>query len=246
MHLRSFVVSALLSTICAGSTDLDINIRSSNRLQKANPVRIVEAPYQVSLQSLGIHSCSGSIIGKRHVLTAGRCVYDESPSTLTVRAGTNVRQVGGSEHYVTRIHLHPDFRILENGYVLNTGHVSPAVGKIVRISGWGEVQGGFKTGLLHGFSVPVLENSFCERALNLTKDYMNRKVCSGFLISKESKTCHLDVGAPLFWNNSYYPPKVIGIVSRRFGGPSCHDEPDMQISGSPAYYHEWILSIIYA
>lgn len=75
-----------------------------------------EAPFVVSIRKNGNHTCGGTLISDRLVLTTSHCITDVAPSSLTVVAGTNsLRQDGSSsgavERNVSEGISHPDFNL---------------------------------------------------------------------------------------------------------------------------------------
>ncbi|KAJ8687604.1 hypothetical protein QAD02_023398 [Eretmocerus hayati] len=270
MQWYSLVILALLYCgefliVIHGKTiNLHEKIVPSSRLQGAKPIRIEEAPYQVSLQSLGVHVCGGSIIGQRHVLSAGRCVFDETPSTLTIRAGTSVRQIGGSVHHVTRIYdyhfkihpngtlendivvleIHPEFNFDETRQPLEIEHNQTLeYGSVAKVSGWGQVEGGFEPELLRALAVPIISNETCFKFLNTSDIGFGSKFCAGFLTVNGKGTCNMDEGGPLISQISN-STRQIGIVTRNIYRCSCALEGQPDFYTSVAYYSNWIYSIV--
>lgn len=79
MYLSAKLV--LLATIIA----LAHGLRREGRIVGGTTIPIGSAPYQVSLQYQGAHTCGGSIISPTFVLTAAQCVFTSDVQLLTVR-----------------------------------------------------------------------------------------------------------------------------------------------------------------
>ncbi|CEJ80743.1 hypothetical protein VHEMI00909 [[Torrubiella] hemipterigena] len=78
---------------------------------------IKNVPYQAEFNVVeaGVF-CGGSIISKRHILTAGHCSrLADNPSEIVIRAGS-AKLPAGTEHAVASIHQHPKFNTA-NGHI---------------------------------------------------------------------------------------------------------------------------------
>lgn len=72
-----------------------------------------EFPYLVSIQLDGRHRCGGSLITKKHILTAAHCVtqfFEERipHSRIKVVVGTN-KVIRGIAHDISRVAYHPSY-----------------------------------------------------------------------------------------------------------------------------------------
>ncbi|KAF5290819.1 hypothetical protein FQA39_LY14581 [Lamprigera yunnana] len=80
------------------------------RVVNGTDADIKDYPYIVSLQEFRSHSCGGSIIDAKHILTAAHCVYRSTASDLAIQYGlTNLDPTFGQSIGVNNISIHPDF-----------------------------------------------------------------------------------------------------------------------------------------
>lgn len=76
------------------------------RIIRGQLADIAKVPFTVSLANQTAQFCGGSIIAPEFVLTAGHCTADRNPSTLHIRAGTNLATVGGITKRILKVYLH--------------------------------------------------------------------------------------------------------------------------------------------
>ncbi|KAH8390328.1 hypothetical protein KR200_012242, partial [Drosophila serrata] len=81
----------------------------TSRIIGGSSVDIKEAPYQANIVVDGNPRCSGAIIGNKTILTAARCVYGCSTSSVRVRVGSSSREGGGTLARVCGINNHPQY-----------------------------------------------------------------------------------------------------------------------------------------
>lgn len=104
MLSRILLAVALLFPIAYGSPLIESRIYGG---QEAKPGQF---PHQISLRSLGHHSCGGSILSSRFVLTAAHCVWKKFAPTYTVVVGAHKKGSNdGRAHTVTRFIAHEDY-----------------------------------------------------------------------------------------------------------------------------------------
>lgn len=171
------------------------------RIVGGYPVDIEEVPYQISLQIGTFHTCGGSIIAPRFVLTAAHCTDGRGPSSFNVRAGTTLKSTGGISVRVKAIHQHElynrniidyDFSILELESDLEwSSSVQPIElpaqdeevldGKNCTVSGWGSTQTSHEsTASLRAAIVPIVNQAECNIAYKAYDGVTDRMICAGF------------------------------------------------------------------
>lgn len=87
------------------------NADVTERLVGAKIAQPTEFPYQVSLRSRGRHFCGGALISKKHVLTAGHCVYGKNATLpfVTAVVGTNIIVGGGDIYKIKSLSHHQQY-----------------------------------------------------------------------------------------------------------------------------------------
>ncbi|KAI9589605.1 serine protease SP24D-like [Glossina fuscipes] len=210
-------------------------------------------PYQISLRRNGLHSCGGSIITKNVVLTAAHCVgYDDDdgnytlhdPKTLTIRAGSIDRFMGGVLVRVVEIIAHENYGNFLNDVALlrledplifskliqpiPLASIEVPPGENIVISGWGRLEhGGDIPRYLQWNTLSVLSRSDCKDRIPYDTDAI---ICLDHDV--DNGACHGDSGGPATYNG-----EVVGVAGFVTGG--CGSSyPD---GYAKVYYHvDWI------
>ncbi|XP_005187799.1 trypsin [Musca domestica] len=188
-------------------------------------------PYVISLMTDTIfgryHTCGGSIINQRTVITAAHCLASTSASSLKVHVGEKAKKViDGLIYEVLNTHYHPlwtaetqdyDVGLVRiDGLFVYTPSVQPIKlaslktkikeGSYATVLGWGYTNAwGPPAEQLRMAQVPIVKQSTCNRRMGglITK----RMICAGFK-SGGVDACQMDSGGPLV-----YKDVLIGIVS---------------------------------
>ncbi|XP_017888243.1 trypsin-like [Ceratina calcarata] len=82
------------------------------RIVGGTNARLGQYPYQVSLRNQGSHFCGGTLVGRRHVVTAAHCIQGvvSAPwNGFTVVTGTVSLKNGGQSHRVASATVHPNY-----------------------------------------------------------------------------------------------------------------------------------------
>ncbi|KAL5277982.1 hypothetical protein ACFFRR_002927 [Megaselia abdita] len=211
----------LLFTVCNASQS------PSARIVNGYDAQAESTPFMVSIMRYGYHSCGGSLINHRTVLTAAHCLIQTTENMLKVRLGSKHISQGGQVYKVEKLEIHPKFNTFTLNYdiaylrlnqsVTITENVKPITlsgkrdtlkhGEIATIYGWGiQHQHFFKSPtFLQYAKVPIIDSMLCKQMmLNRISGAM---FCAGY-IKGGVDACQNDSGGPLIINN-----KLFGIVS---------------------------------
>ncbi|XP_050548446.1 cationic trypsin-3-like, partial [Daktulosphaira vitifoliae] len=147
----------------------------------------------------------GTLITKKHVLTAAHCVESFSPKDLTVTIGEHDRKTDTgrkSVHHVLRIHRHQDFRLstFDNDIaILELREPAPLESPWVRLAclptssdisyegskgtviGWGRLGERKKSSnILQKVEVPIISNEDCKGMGYAPEKITGNMICAGF------------------------------------------------------------------
>ncbi|XP_067635708.1 transmembrane protease serine 9-like [Eurosta solidaginis] len=212
---------------------------------------ISQFPYQISLQHLdGSHSCGGSIISNKFILTAAHCVVVGNgietypPRFYQVRVGSVQRAAGGQLLNVKRIIVNKsygnflnDIALLELEEPLEfTKNIQPIEiadeevpsGEDVIISGWGTLTTfGYLPHRLQWNTLKALTTEECEDAIKMGVDSF---ICLAH--QSGNGACNGDSGGP-----ANYKGKLVGVAGFVINGCGSN-KPD---GYAKVFYHrDWI------
>nr|XP_012225381.1 PREDICTED: chymotrypsin-1-like [Linepithema humile] len=195
-------------------------------------------PYQISLRYFGSHSCGGSILNARNVLTAAHCVVGRESTLqyLTVHAGTNRQNETGDVYQVVNVTVHKDYSSSRFINDIALVHLKTSIkynkkvqpiklatidkdleNKPCTLSGWGSTRlGGNVPNNLQEIDLLVCPLAKC-KAMHTTQ-VIDSNICT--LTKAGQGACHGDSGGPLVSNQTQ-----IGIVS--WGRPCAVGYPDV-------------------
>merc|ERR1719239_283807 len=224
------------------------NRKSQNRIVGGQDADIGEYPWQVfviTTENSEQYMCGGTIVGKRHIITAAHCVVGRVDRVELTIGATHMRKPHGKiiRQDIRDIRVHPYYRkdmyglavhdiavlVLDHPIDLKTyPHIKPAclpktgvtsedfVGKTGTVTGWGNTKKAKgKTWPLQEVELSVLGN--CGKWKTEKPETF---FCAGVSNGHKS-SCHGDSGGPLVVND----PKnnnamtLMGVVS--FGVSSC-------------------------
>ncbi|XP_044253923.1 trypsin-3-like [Tribolium madens] len=213
------------------------------RIVGGSDIPIEQVPWQVSLQYYGQHFCGGSIISEKYVVTAGHCTEGLTKGDISIRAGTSIRESGGQEVKIAKIHQNPkfdssiidyDITILELATPLKlsdkvapvklpeNGLVWPDDTEVL-VSGWGTTEEGSDTlpTALQGVTVQIVSYTTCRQVYG-EDAITTRMLCAG-VNGGGKDSCQGDSGGPLVvgdvlggivsWGSGCARPKYPGVYS---------------------------------
>ncbi|TMW40239.1 hypothetical protein DOY81_008652 [Sarcophaga bullata] len=240
------VVAAIFAVV------VSVNAIPTARVVGGTNAEIGQFPHQVSLQrSDGSHTCGGSILNERYILTAAHCVVVGNgvepypPQYFQVRLGSVQRTVGGSLLKLKRIIVNKtygnflnDVALLEvETPIIWTKNVQPIEmadtevpsGADVIVSGWGRLYtGGPIPHHLQYNILKALSTKECANAINMGYDSL---ICLAH--EQNNGVCNGDSGGP-----ATYQGKLVGVAGFVVGGCGTQN-PD---GYAKVFYHrDWII-----
>ncbi|XP_057317818.1 transmembrane protease serine 9-like [Microplitis mediator] len=217
-------------------SDCVCGIGRKTRIVGGTTATIGEFPWMVGITIRGKFHCGGSLITRRHVLTAAHCLegYDErhfeiyignqdfdkpSPDAIRRRVKSwtfhkdfntyNLNNDIGVVELDRSVSLDSSIRtacLPENRAIDYTGSLATAIG-------WGRTsEGGDVSSTLRKVKVPVLSDEECDEAGYQKTRRTDNMFCAGYLEGQRD-ACSGDSGGPLLVKGPYGHLEVIGITS---------------------------------
>ncbi|KAK5931435.1 hypothetical protein CgunFtcFv8_027583 [Champsocephalus gunnari] len=240
----------------------------TSRVVNGEEARPHSWPWQISLQvkhgSRFHHTCGGTLIAPRWVLTAGHCITPGDVYRVVLGEHDQSQQEGSEQlRDVMRIIVHPDWDIdfvargndlallkLDKSPVLSDS-VGPAClpppgetpphGTPCYISGWGNLYThGPMPDRLQQALLPVVGHSVCSRSDWWGINVKNTMICAG---GGEVSGCNGDSGGPLSCvstDGRWFVQGVTSFVSSRV----CNEEKKPTVFTRTSAYSQWLSEVM--
>ncbi|XP_029905589.1 proproteinase E-like [Myripristis murdjan] len=254
----------LLQAVCVFGCGTPTFKPNTNRVVNGEDARPHSWPWQISLQvkhgSRFHHTCGGTLIGPRWVLTAGHCIWPGDVYRV-VFGEHDMSQQEGTEQIrdVLRIVVHPNWDIdhvgdgndlallkLDKSPIMNdnvglaclpeAGEI-PAHGAPCYISGWGNLYThGPMPDKLQQALLPVVEYSVCSRSDWWGINVKRTMICAG---GDTVSGCNGDSGGPLNCmgqDGKWYVQGVTSFVSSR----TCNEVKKPTVFTRTSAFIKWI------
>ncbi|XP_004543751.3 transmembrane protease serine 4a isoform X2 [Maylandia zebra] len=237
------------------------NVGADDRIVGGTDTSIDHWPWQVSLQRSGQHTCGGSLVSPRWVVTAAHCFTGSNKELrqwAVVSGQTSIITLGGSS--VDRVIVNADYNAETNDYDIALMRLTrPITVSDVRrpvclppkdysitaetymtVTGWGyRRENGAVADILQEAKIPLIAQSVCSSPTVYGSIITNRMLCAGFPEGKVD-ACQGDSGGPLVhisdssWN-------LVGVVSwgvgcARKGKPGVYTNVEVMLN--------WIQTVI--
>ncbi|XP_034936651.1 transmembrane protease serine 9-like [Chelonus insularis] len=207
-----------------------------SRIVGGTTAAIGEFPWMVGMTKRGQFHCGGSLITRRHVLTAAHCLEGFDRRFFELYMGNPELDISSPDIIRRRVRswtLHSDFNIynLNNDIAIVEldrpvpleGLVKTAclpenqaidyTGSLATAIGWGKTsEGGEISNTLQKVKVPVLSDEECDEAGYQKSRRTENMFCAGYL-EGERDACSGDSGGPLLVKGPSGQQEVIGITS---------------------------------
>ena len=109
------VAILVLLLACGGSAALAKSPVAGKSVVGGSRISVAQVPYVVSVLTERT-LCTGSVVSPVRVVTAAHCVV---PAQMRVRAGSASALAGGQEVAVSSVKVHPEYRRMRNGGLVN-------------------------------------------------------------------------------------------------------------------------------
>jgi trypsin len=198
-----------------------------------------EFPSQVSIKIGGSHSCGGSILSEKAILTAGHCCPFAASRFEVVAGEHNIQSDtnDGTEKLskVAEVRQHKDYDdfaltddicilILKTNIAEAAGSIKygklaapglePADLEMLTVTGWGTTsEGGSLSNILKKVDVPYVPNDRCADEYQNFNDITPGMLCAGFEDAGGADACQGDSGGPVFLKSG----EQIGLTSWGYG-----------------------------
>lgn len=256
MCARSFKIIAIIILILSA-----ITLSASTRIINGTQVDTADANWKwiVSIHINGSHSCGGSLIAEKWILTAAHCVQSKGINTpaasLSIISNSYDIQDGSAQtHYVEQVIPHPNYDEAATNNDIALLKLQTSVTGVTPVyldrndalvattqafvAGWGNMSttgDSYPTNLMT-VSAPLIDTATCNGVDSYDGAITSNMICAGFMDGSYD-SCQGDSGGPLIYKNSDVVQTQVGVVS---WGQACASPNFPGVYAKVQNYISWI------